>query len=97
MKLAEQGVIKRLAEIQLEINALARAFPHLVQNHNGSVPAVAPITLKPKRSKKSNPELSKIRKAYWANMAPAERAARQKKMIAARRKTLRLRAKAATT
>jgi len=86
MKLAEQGVIKRLAEIQQEINALARAFPHLVQNQNGSVPAVTPITLKPARSKKPNPKLSAQRKAYWANMPPAKRAAMLKKMIRARNK-----------
>ena len=95
MKLAEQGVIKRLAEIQDEINKLARAFPHLVQNENGSLPSVAPITRKPKR--KSNPDLSAKRKAYWANMPPKKRAAMLKKMIAARNKTRQLKAKTATT
>ncbi len=97
MKLAEQGVIKRLAEIQLEINELSRAFPHLVQNQNGSVPAVAPITLKESRSKKPNPELSKIRKAYWANMSPEKRARLMKKMIRARNKGRKAKATAATT
>lgn len=47
MKFAEHGVRVRLSEIQLEINALARAFPHIVQNADGSIPSVVPIEAKP--------------------------------------------------
>lgn len=82
-----------MAEIQAEINELARTFPHLVQNHNGSIPAVTPITLK--RKKTPDKKLSAQRKAYWANLAPAERAAKLKRMIAARNKNRKLKARTA--
>jgi len=93
LKLAEHGVRMRLAELQLEINKLAAEFPHIVNNMNGSVPAVAPLTAKGKPSK--NTELSKLRKAYWAGLTPADREARLTKMLKARRKTNREKAKAA--
>jgi hypothetical protein len=47
---AEAGVKVRLREIQEELNMLYREFPHLVGNHDGSLPAVAPLEKKPTKS-----------------------------------------------
>lgn len=47
LKYAEHGVRVRLSEMQLEINALARTFPHIVKNADGSIPSVLPIEAKP--------------------------------------------------
>jgi len=46
LKLAEPGIRVRLAEIQAELNELARAFPHIVKNADGTVPSVIPIVPK---------------------------------------------------
>ena len=48
-KFAEHGVRQRLAEIQQELNDLARDFPHIVCDQDGAVPAVLPVTMKPTR------------------------------------------------
>ena len=44
---AEFGVRERLREIQRELEILARDFPHLVRNADGSLPSVIPTTAKP--------------------------------------------------
>ena len=49
LKYAEAGVRNRLADIQAELNDLARDFPHIVKNHDGSMPVVAPVEVKPTR------------------------------------------------
>jgi hypothetical protein len=46
---AEFGVRERLREIQRELETLARDFPHIVRNADGSLPSVIPITAKPGR------------------------------------------------
>ena len=46
LKYAEHGVRERLREIQLEMNSLAKLFPHIVGNQDGSVPAVLPLSTK---------------------------------------------------
>ena len=43
MKYAEPGVRERLREIQRELDGLARDFPHLVKNADGSMPSVLPM------------------------------------------------------
>ena len=54
MKYAEQGVRDELIQMQLKINELARLFPHLVLNADGTVPSVAPIERKPGARNKPN-------------------------------------------
>ena len=53
-KYAEAGVRERLREIQHELDDLARDFPHLVQNADGSHPSVLPLELKPKKGRSSS-------------------------------------------
>lgn len=93
LKYAEEGVRQRLQEIQVEINALARDFPHIVCHADGSVPAVTPITAKAASIK--DPAVSQKRKAEWARLTPDERAARSAKMQKAREKNRRAKEAAA--
>jgi hypothetical protein len=46
LKYAEEGVRKRLREIQDEVHILAKDFPHLVLNQDGSMPSFIPIEKK---------------------------------------------------
>ena len=46
MKMAEPGVRAELEAMQARLNELARLFPHIVKNQDGSVPAVLPIVQK---------------------------------------------------
>ena len=50
LKLAEHGVRVRLQEIQAELNQLAYDFPHIVNNQNGTTPAVLPLETKKKNA-----------------------------------------------
>jgi hypothetical protein len=43
---AEAGVRNRLREMQKELDLLAREFPSIVKNADGSMPSVVPIELK---------------------------------------------------
>jgi hypothetical protein len=43
---AEFGVRERLREMQRELETLARDFPHLVRNADGSLPSVLPLVAK---------------------------------------------------
>lgn len=63
---AEAGVVKRLQDIQAELEALHAEFPHLVANANGTIPAVVPMEAKKrgngwggKRTKKAKTKLAK--------------------------------------
>jgi len=58
LKYAESGVRDRLQEIQLEINELARLFPHIVNHQDGSIPAVVPIM--PKVKSKPNGKAGRV-------------------------------------
>jgi hypothetical protein len=46
MKLAEAGVREELRAMQVRLNELAKEFPHIVGNQDGTVPAVLPVVLK---------------------------------------------------
>ena len=96
MRYAEQGVRDRLTEMQAEINALAKAFPHIVRHQDGSIPAVAPVIVtKPKKVKPNGAE-SPQRRAFHA-LPKAERDRRIAKMLKARRANQRAKARAAAT
>ena len=83
MKYAEQGVRDRLKEIQTELNALAKDFPHIVGNGDGAVPAVLPLA--EKRAPKKNATLSATARRTWDNLTAKQKAERIKKMTAARK------------
>jgi len=50
LRYAEAGVRERLRDIQRELEMLARDFPHLVRNADGSLPSVLPVTKKQSRA-----------------------------------------------
>ena len=96
LKLAEAGVKQRLQEIQIELNNLARLFPHLVMNQDGSMPAVAPVNLKKDRTA-VNQRISAGRKAYWARCTPEARERMLNKMRRAKARKRKAREKGTAT
>lgn len=85
MKYAEQGVRDRLQVIQLEINELARNFPHIVCNADGTVPVVAAIQVTKANKVVKNTKISNHQRNYWNSLTPAKKKKKIAQMLAARK------------